>query len=145
VGYAAALATGKLARVLLGQWSMLSRLRAIPDTVEDFTGFTLPNDVIAGNIFGDEPYRAIGTANVRNVTLPATYSHIGLPLARHLADNATTLAWIDRYTPDAALTVPADPALDTSNLVHAADIWFSVKKHWCIEAQRAIRAARAAT
>ena len=143
VGYAAALATGKLARVLLGQWSMLSRIRAIPDTVEDFTGFTLPNDIIAGNVFGDEPYRALGTAHVRNVTLPATYSHIGLPLARHLADNAVTRAWIERYTQDAATALPTDPAIDTSNLVHAADIWFSVRKYWCIEAQRAIRAAKA--
>ena len=32
VPYAAALATGKLPRVLLGQWSMLPRLREIPDT-----------------------------------------------------------------------------------------------------------------
>jgi len=85
VGYAAALATGKLARVLLGQWSMLPRLRRIPDTVEDFTGFTIPGDIIAGNLFGDEPYRASGTTSVRNVTLPTAYSHIRLPLTQHLA------------------------------------------------------------
>src|SRR5204862_8240784 len=80
VGYAATLATGKLARVLLGQWSMLPRLRTIPDTVEDFTGFTLPGDVIAGTMFSDEPYPARGVAHVRNVTLPASYSHIRLPV-----------------------------------------------------------------
>jgi hypothetical protein len=141
VGYAAALATGKLARVLLGQWSMLPRLRLIPDTVEDFTGFSIPGDIIAGNVFGDEPYRASGTASVRNVTLPSTYSHIRLPLTQHLARQAAARAWIDAYRPDAAEPRP-ESGIDASNLLHAAEIWFSVKKHWCIEAQRAIRAAQ---
>jgi hypothetical protein len=140
VGYAAALATGKLARVLLGQWSMLPRLRLIPDTVEDFTGFTIPGDIIAGTLFGDEPYQAHDTANVRNVTLPPTYSHIGLPLTQHLAQQAVTRAWIAAYRPDAPEELPPEPGIDASNLLHAADVWFSVKKHWCIEAQRAIRA-----
>jgi hypothetical protein len=140
IGYAAALATGKLARVLLGQWSMLSRLRTVPDTVEDFTGFSIPGDVIAGNVFGDEPYRASGSAHVRNVVLPASYSHIRLPLARHLAEQATTRDWIDAYAPDAVPPLPRDSSVDTENLLHAADIWWSVKKYWCIEAQRMIRA-----
>jgi hypothetical protein len=140
VGYATALATGKTMRVLLGQWSMLSRLRTIPDTVEEFTGFTIPGDPLAGGLWDAEPYRAAGAARVRNVTLPASYSHIGLPLARHLAANEQTRRWIEAYAPDAAPAPPADA--DTSNLVHAADIWRSVKKHWCLEAQRAIRAVR---
>ncbi len=140
VGYAAALATGKLARVLLGQWSMLPRLRLIPDTVEDFTGFAIPGDIIAGSLVGDQSYETHGGAKVRNVMLPSTYSHIGLPLTRHLAQQTVTRAWITAYRPDAAEELPAEPGVDASNLVHAADIWFSVKKHWCIEAQRAIRA-----
>jgi hypothetical protein len=142
VGYAASLATGKLARVLLGQWSMLARLRLIPDTVEDFTGFTIPGDFIAGNLLGDEPYETTGTANVRNVTLPSTYSHIQLPLTRHLAEQAATRAWIAAYQPDAPEAPPSEPGIDASNLLHAADVWFSVKKHWCIEAQRMIRATK---
>jgi hypothetical protein len=143
VEYAAALATGKLARVLLGQWTMLPLLRRIPDTVEDFTGYTIPGDVIAGNLLGDEPYRAIGAAHVRTVTLPASYGHIALPDTRHLADQPPTRAWIDAYAPDAAMApLPADANLDVSNLLHAADIWHDVKKHWCLAAQRAIRAAR---
>ena len=145
VGYAAALATGKLARVLLGQWTMLPRLRLIPDTVEDFTGFTIPADIIAGNVFGDEPYKAGGTAHVRNVTLPSTYNHIRLPFTRHLAEQAATRGWIAAYRPDAPEAPPFEPGIDASNLLHAADVWFSIKKHWCIEAQRAIRAAKAKT
>jgi len=140
VGYAAALATGKLPRVLLLQWSMLPYLRAVPDTVDEFTGYSIPGDVIAGNVFGDEPYRATGTASVRNVTLPASYSHVGLPRALHLAADPATRAWIDAYVPDEAPAPPPDA--DTDNLLHAADIWHSVKKRWCLEAQRALRAAR---
>jgi hypothetical protein len=78
---------------------------------------------------------------VRNVTLPAEYSHISLPSAAHLAANATTRAWIERYAPGEP--PPAQADLDTRNLLHAADIWFSIKKHWCLEAQRLVRAQRA--
>ena len=79
----------------------------------------------------------------KNITLPAGYSHIRLPLMRHLAEQPATRAWIEAYAPGAALPLPTDPGIDTTNLVHAADIWWSVKKHWCIEAQRAVRAAEA--
>jgi len=145
VGYAAALATGKLPRVLLLQWSMLPYLRQVPDSVAEFTGFSLPGDLIAGTLFGDEPYRASGTARVRNVTLPTAYSHIGLPRARHLAADPVTRTWIEQYAPAAAMPLPAQPGVDTVNLLHAADIWHSVKKHWCLEAQRALRAADGAS
>jgi hypothetical protein len=144
VPYAAALATGSLMRVLLGQWGMVSRLRTVPDSVDEFTGFFVEWDPIAAtspNEARDNPYRPTGTARVRNVMLPATYSHVALPAAVHLAARANTRAWIDRYAPGAAL--PALPEADAQNLLHAADIWFSVKKHWCLEAQRLVRASRA--
>jgi pimeloyl-ACP methyl ester carboxylesterase len=144
VPYAAALATGSLMRVLLGQWGMLARLRSVPDTVDEFTGYFIEWDVIAGTSPAsaqDNPYRPAGTAKVRNLTLPAEYSHISLPAAEHLAANEVTRAWIERYTPGSPL--PARDGLDTRNLLHAADIWFSVKKHWCLEAQRLVRAQRA--
>jgi hypothetical protein len=116
-------------------------LRSIPDSVEEFTGFNILWDPIAGTFPGGEPYHATGTAEVRNVDLPAATSHIGLPNAKAFATNAKTRAWIDGYRPGEA----PPPDLDdfgASNLVLAADIWFSVKKHWCIEAQRVIRQHR---
>ena len=143
VAYASAIATGKLPRLLLFQWTMLSRLRRIPDTVVAFTGFSIAFDPIAGDFGGSDPYVAIGTALVRNVLLPASYSHIGIPKTRHLAANAVTRAWIDAYAPAAEPpALPADVDADAANLVHAADIWHSVKKNWCLEAQRSIRAQR---
>jgi hypothetical protein len=162
VPYAAALATGKLPRLLQGQWTMLGKLRQIPDSVDDFTGYTIPWDLIAGTFPGSEPYKATGSAIVRNVELPAATGHIGLPDVRALAEPAATRAWIERYSPgDAVPVLPEtggantgansdndmrrnDTGVDprTGNLLVAADVWYSVKKHWCLEAQRLIRTRR---
>ena len=46
-------------------------------------------------------YHATGTARVRNVILPASYSHIELPRAAHLARQPGVRAWIDAQTPGA--------------------------------------------
>jgi hypothetical protein len=141
VPFAAALATGKLPRLLLGQWAMLGKLRSIPDSAEAFTGFIIPWDLIAGTFPGGELYRASGAAEVRNVELPVGTSHIGLPDATDLATNATARTWIDGYQPNQPLPQDID-GVDAGRLLVAADIWFEVKKHWCLEAQRVIRERR---
>jgi hypothetical protein len=142
VPYAAAIATGTLPRILLGQWDMLSRLHEIPDTVDEFAGYSLEWDLIAGNFGRAEPYRPVGSAQVRNVLLPPAASHIRLPLAKELALDPRTRAWIDEYSPAHVPPMPIAPDVDLSNLMHSADIWYSVKKHWCLEAQRLIRGLR---
>jgi hypothetical protein len=142
VDFAAALATGSLPRYLLGQWDIVPLLREVPDSAIEFTGFQIPWDLIAGN--GPDPagFRAVGTARVRNVILPAGYSHIGLPRTEHLAAQPATRAWIDRYQPGDPVPALADADLD--NIVHAAELWHSVKKHWCQGAQRLTRVRVAA-
>jgi hypothetical protein len=146
VPYASALATGRVMRVLLGQWDTLALLRSVPDTVEEFTGFYIEWDPIAGTFPGAaerDPYRPTGAARVRNLTLPADYGHVSLPLVAHLAANPRTRAWIDGYSPGSEPLPPAAAdELDVRNILHAADIWYSVKKHWCREAQRLVRAQR---
>ncbi len=143
VPYAAAIATGKLFRVLLGQWDMLDKLRAIPDSVGEFTGFLIKWDPLAGTFGDGEPYHATGSAMVRNVALPAAYSHIGIPVTLHLARNRATRRWINAYLPTSDRpAAPENLDAETTNILHAAEIWYSVKKHWCIEAQRLIRARR---
>ena len=143
VPYAAAIATGPLPRIILGEWAMLRRLHVIPDSVEEFSGYSLDWDLIAGNLGSSEPYRAAGSAQVRNVTLPPAVGHITAPLAKPLALDPITRAWIDDYAPGLSMSpLPAEASVDLANLVHAADIWYSVKKHWCLEAQRLIRARR---
>jgi len=134
VAYAAALATGWLPRLVLGQWDMLSRLRRIPDSVDEFTGFILPHDAIAGNLTGDAPYAALDRAAVRTVVLPESYHHLTLPRTAHLAADPAMRAWIDAWSPGAT-TPPPPPDGDTTNLVHATDIWYSVKRRWCSQAQ----------
>jgi hypothetical protein len=134
VDYAAVLATGSLPRLLLGQWGMLPLLREVPDSVAEFTGFAIPWDPIAGTGSSPAPFRAIGNAQVRSVVLPVSYSHIGLPRTEHLAREPIARAWIDAYYPGMAAAPPANAG--TANLIHAADIWYSVKQHWCTGAQR---------
>jgi hypothetical protein len=134
VGFASALVTGSLPRVLLGQWGMLPLLRDVPDSVDEFTGFAIPWDVIAGTGAEPAPYRATGTARVRNVVLPETYSHIALPRTDHLAAQPTTRAWIDAFHP--AASAPLPQADDVANLIVAAELWYSVKRHWCEGAKR---------
>jgi hypothetical protein len=137
--YAAALATGKLPRVLLGQWSMLGRLRGIPDSVEEFTGFVIRWDPIAGTFPGSEPYRALAHASVRTIELPAATSHIGLPDVAWIATDPRARAWVEQYR--RGDEVPADIAGDprAGSLLMAADVWHSVRRHWCVEAQRHAR------
>ena len=133
---ASAIATGRLPRILRGQFELASVLRDIPDSTERFVGFMIPYDPIAGTFAGDEdPYRATGRAQVRNVVLPATTSHIGAPRADHLVRDPATRAWIDAYRPAAAPPMPE--GVDTTNLVQAAELWYSIKRAWCGEAQRA--------
>ena len=136
VDYAAALVTGSLPRLLLGQWGMLPLLRDVPDSVVDFTGFAIPWDPIAGTGPVPAPFVAVGKARVRNVVLPASYSHIGLPLVTHLAKEPATRQWLDRYAPGTSEALPA--GVDTSNLLHAAELWYSIKQHWCEGAKRVV-------
>jgi hypothetical protein len=147
VPYAAALATGRTMRVLLGQWSMAGRLRSVPDSAQEFAGYFIAWDPIAGtgpDAARTDPYLATGGARVRNVMLPSDYGHASLPLARHLAEDPRTRQWVSGFDPRVQTTTPPLlPGADLRNIVHAADIWFSVKKHWCLEAQRYVQASRA--
>ncbi|MCC6195095.1 MAG: hypothetical protein IT518_11555 [Burkholderiales bacterium] len=143
VAFAAAIATGKLPRVLLGQWTMIPKLRKVPDVALEFTGFAIAWDPIAGNFGNPDPYVATGTSRVRNVLLPATYSHIGAPITEHLPAQHATRAWIVAYRPGETNTAPPADA-DTRNLELAADLWYSIRRHWCLEGQRRLRAGTAA-
>jgi len=134
VDFASAMVTGSLPRIVLGQWGMLSLLREVPDSVREFTGFAIPWDLIAGTGAEPAPYRSMGTARVRNVVLPASYSHVALPRTEHLASQPSTRAWIDAFRPDVESQLPQ--ADDTSNLLVAAHLWHGLKRAWCEGAKR---------
>jgi hypothetical protein len=124
---------------------MANKLRSIPDTVDDFTGYFIGLDLIAWSFPGDESdvFKPNGTARVRNLELPATYSHVMLPAVQDLARDPETRAKLNAYAPGKA----GETGLDNDKLtgaLYAADVWWSVKKHWVQELQTLIRARRSA-
>lgn len=144
VSYVSIVGAGGAALLLPNQWSMVTRLRSIPDTVDDFTGYSIELDLFAWTlpgVPGTSEYRANGTAKVRNVVLPASVNHVLLPLTQDLAREGATRDWINAYSPDQPSTrVP--PADAPDGALWAADVWHSVKEHWCLETQRLIRFSR---
>jgi len=146
VDYAMAIATGRLMRITLFQWHMLSRLRNVPDSVCNFTGMALTDDFLGNALRGsaaEDRYVPAGTAVVRNVTLPSGYGHLTIPLTEHLAENVDTRRWINEYIPAAENPRQADGLVaDSRNILFAAEVWFEIKKHWCRGLQKWIREKR---
>jgi len=145
VCYASVVGAGGAAFLLPNQWDMANKLRSIPDTVDDFTGYFIGLDLIAWSFPGDESdvFKPNGTARVRNLELPATYSHVMLPAVQDLARDPETRAKLNAYAPGKA----GETGLDNDKLtgaLYAADVWWSVKKHWVQELQTLIRAWRSA-
>jgi hypothetical protein len=148
VPFVAAMGAGGLTRILPNQWDMNGRLRDIPNSVEEFTGFYKGNDLLGGDLLGYGSlnyFRATGTAKVRNVRLPTFDQHGNTPNTVHLLKSQEIRDWINNYTPvptpNKDLNVHFDS--DSEHLLFAAEIWYSVKKHWVIELQNLIRARRA--
>jgi pimeloyl-ACP methyl ester carboxylesterase len=145
--YATVVGAGGLTRILPNQWDMMFRLHTVPDSVEEFTGFCKGFDLLGGDFlgYGSENYfRSGGTAVVRNVWLPTKYRHGSIPDTKHLLDDPKMVAWINAYRPTSEGV--ARPKLDvqfdgdSSHILWAADVWFSIKKHWVLELQRLILA-----
>ena len=144
--YATAMGGGGLTRILPNQWDMCGRLRDIPDSVEEFTGFFKAKDLLGGDYLGYGPanyYRTMGKAVVRNVRLPAWYKHGGVPDDVHLLQSQQIMDYIDNYRPpdkpydEPKLEVKFDA--DSRNILWVEDVWYSIKKHWVLELQRKIR------
>jgi len=145
VPYVSVVAAGGAALILPNQWNMVGHLRSIPNTVEDFTGYSLSLDLWAWSIDGVDAttkFEHNDAARVRNVALPAWYNHVLMPITRDLASDPRARPWIEAYTPGGP-NGPVPLEAEGQSVLWAADVWHSVKKHWCLEAQAAIRAQRA--
>jgi hypothetical protein len=138
VSYASAVGAGGATFLMPNQWVMVDKLQTIPNTVEEFTGFAIPIDLLGG----DSHYAHNGTARVRNVDLPATYSHVFVPAVGPLPENPEVRAWINDYTPRGEHDTSMLPVEAAQHVLWAADVWYSIKKHWCLEAQRLVREER---
>ncbi len=147
LSYVSVVGAGGVALAAPAHWGMAPRLHTIPNTVEDFTGFSIDYDLIAWTFPGADGadlYHHNGTAEVRNVVLPETYNHVFVPVTQSLAADPAMRAWLNAFVPDANNGPPPGTSSGhDKNAFWAADVWFSIKKHWCIEAQRLIRALRA--
>jgi hypothetical protein len=148
IPYATAVVAGGLGRALPNQWQMNGKLRDIPDSVEEFTGFQKGMDILGGDFFGYGPandYKPSGKAVVRNVRLPSTYAHSTIPSTSHFLENQQVMDWINNYQPGYQFV--ETPQLDfkyksdTTRILWAADVWYSLKKHWVLELQQLLRAA----
>jgi hypothetical protein len=147
--YATAVGAGGLTRILPNQWDINTRLRTIPDSVEEFTGFCKGLDLLGGDFLGYGPanhYKANGQAYVQNVWLPVEYPHATLPETRHLAEHPAVRDWLNHYQPSSAPVAEpkfeAELGAPTDNILWAAEVWYRIKKHWVLEVQRYVRAKR---
>ena len=145
VAYASVVGAGGWALALPHQWESLDTLRRIPDNVDEFTGYFIGVDFFALSFPGnplDRRYENSGKANVRNVELPAGYNHVTVPATADLAQDATVRNWINAFVPGKGMDGSGLPGTAPLHVMWAADVWYSIKKHWCIEAQNLIRARR---
>ncbi len=142
VCYASTLASGGLGRIIPSQWGMNFSLRKIPNTVEEFTGFSIAMDIFGGDYLGFGPanlFRPTGTAQVRNVRLPTGRNHWTVPITENLLQDQPSMDWINNYAPE--VPPAADPRFtENAHVLWAADVWHSIKRHWVIELQNYIRA-----
>jgi hypothetical protein len=139
--YATAVGAGGLTRLLPNQWIMNAGLRSVPDTVEEFTGFRVDGDFLGGDLMGlsgSNLYKPNGHAQVRNLQLPLGHDHVTLPNTKHLALNPDARKWINAYHP-VRNPNPGKVKGPAANLTWAADVWYSIKKHWCLELQKALK------
>jgi pimeloyl-ACP methyl ester carboxylesterase len=146
VASASVVGTGGLALALPMHWGALGLIRSIPDTVDEFTGYRIGLDIFAWDFPGLEglkTFHAAGKAHVRNVTLPAEYSHVFVPVTAQLTEDPAMRAWINAYDPEDEAGRAPLPQSDSSNVLFAADVWHTIKRHWAREAQRFVRASRA--
>ena len=102
VAYVSAAAAGGAALLLPNQWSMVAHLRTIPNTVEDFTGYSIGLDLWAWTGRPASRRRAnsatTARANVRNVELPGWYNHVVFPITQDLASDPPVREWIQTVT-----------------------------------------------
>jgi hypothetical protein len=145
VAAAAVVGTGGWSLALPVHWNVATRIRTIPDTVDEFTGYRIGVDFFAMDVPGLEGLKTFhpnGTAVVRNVQLPAAYSHVFVPGTEGLLQDPAKRAWIDSYVPDDAKEIPEPEGMEGGNIAWAADVWHMIKKHWVLELQRALGARR---
>ena len=81
---------------------MAFKLRSIPDSIEEFTGFYKGRDLLGGDLLGYGSmnyFHANGTAKVRNIELPAPWRHGAVPDTKHGVRDRAIVERINAYVP----------------------------------------------
>ncbi len=144
--YVTAVGAGGLTRFLPNQWDMIGRLREIPDSVEEFTGFYKALDPLGGDSLGWGQFnlsQPLGSARVRMMKLPSWYKHGSIPDTEHLLKNPQAIQWINDYQPPLEYLTkpkPKEGVESIPSILWAAEVWHSLKKHWVKELQHVIQA-----
>jgi hypothetical protein len=68
--------------------------------------------------------------------------YVRVPVAAHLATDKKTEDWINAYVPTERPELTAVFKSSSRNILWAADVWHSVKRYGCVEAQVLIRAKK---
>jgi hypothetical protein len=146
VSYTSAVGAGGPSGVLPNQWSVITRIREIPDTTVQFDGFFIGIDWFAMTFTETGVPRfasASGKVEVRNIVLPAGYLHVTVPTTHHLPGNPTFREFLDTYRPTGERPDETTmPGSYSDNVLYAAENWFMIRRHWVLEAQRFVRARR---
>jgi hypothetical protein len=122
---------------------MNGRLRKIPDSAEEFTGFHKGMDLLGGDYLGygsANDYRPTGNAEVRNVRLPTASAHGWLPDAKPLLKSQEIKDWINNYQPGDSATNDLKFGSKNGRVLFAAEEWHCIKKHWVLELQQLLQA-----
>ena len=129
--------------MLPNQWSMVRRLRSIPDTVDDFTGYCAgrgPGRL--GPAGGRRALPGPGGARVRNVELPADYSHVFVPQTSHLARDPAMRVWLNAYVPGQRRWHRRPKAALPRTACGRPTSGSTSRSTGCFEAQKVVRARR---
>jgi hypothetical protein len=122
---------------------MNTRLRKIPDSAEEFTGFQKGMDLFGGDFLGygsANDYRSTSNAVVRNVRLPSASAHGWIPDAKPLLKSQEMKDWINSYQPGDSATNSLKFGAKDGRVLWAAEVWHSIKKHWVLELQQLLQA-----
>ena len=128
------------------QWSMSDLMRTIPDTVDEFTGFSDRARFLRIGPSGTEgaedlPARRQAPRAQRDAA--GRVFHVFVPVTAQLAEDPAMRDWINAYVPDNEAARHRCRSPDRATCSWAADVWHSIKRHWALEAQRLVRAKRA--
>ncbi len=152
ISFAGVLMAGGLGRLFhLFRWGDRPPLRSVPDSVGELLAFHAPSDPLGTDLFSGDTARAnefkpMGKAKVRTIIADPSYGHVNVIHCYLRTQSKKGRGWADSYRPVGGWGVrdfrkTARYSLDWGKRnLWCGELWYAVKKHWALEAQRVARA-----